>query len=282
MDITAKNLRLFQDWFLQRGRSPGTAELYAINITKCAADPKGLTNRLIAGRLAPNTLRANVAALRAWALYTEDAALAKRLSDIRLPPARRVRVKLPLDAENWRKVVKDLQSCPMNCEAMRQVLLILAIRGFRSGDVLRLRKVEVERALATGRLVYEVKGRKRIEVLAAPIRPQLEALAAMPKWDRVRDLISSSTNHRVLSKRVCRAAKRAAKRVGIPDMNPHRFRHTFATNYLNKLKGDPNAIIKLQKYMGWESMATAARYVDQVNQDELDTIGAGLVSGLLE
>jgi integrase len=282
MEINDRNLGKFKAWLLERGRAEGTADAYITNLRSCAADAKGLTHRLVAGDLAPNTLRTNLAALRSWALFVEDPKLSKRLGDIRLPPARRIHTKQPLAVDVLRQLIRHLKTCKMPSEAMRQVLLIMAIRGFRSGDVLRLRRTEVTRALDTGKLVYEGKGRKRIEFSAGPFRPQLQTLAQIKGWDRVRDLIAKSDNPKVASVKVWRAARTAAKEVGIPDMNPHRFRHTFATRYLEQLHGDPNAIIKLQKFMGWESMNTAARYVDAVSQDELDEIGAGLVSGLLE
>jgi len=282
VEITDRNLDKFKQWLLERGRSEGTADAYATSLHSCAADTSGLTHRLVAGKLAPNSLRANLAALRSWAVFTEDAKMSKRLSDIRLPPARRIHTKQPLSTGVLRALIRHLKSCKLNDEAMRQVLLIMAIRGFRSGDVLRLKRTEVVRAISTGKLVYEGKGRKRIEFSAEPFLPQLKALAKMEDWDRVRDLISDSDDPKVASVRVWRTARRLGSQLGIADMNPHRFRHTFATRYLEQLRGDPNAIIKLQKFMGWESMATASRYVDAVSQDELDAIGVGLVSGLLE
>ena len=287
MEITDRNLDKFRLWLMERGRVEGTADTYISNLRSCAGSPRGLTHRLVAGELSPNALRTNLAALRAWALFTDDPALSKRLGDTRLPPARRIHTKLPLGAALLRKLIRHLQTCAAlrdasTGDAMRQVLLIMAMRGFRSGDVLRLRRTEVARALSTGKLAYEGKGRKRIEFSAEPIRPQLEALIQVKNWERVRDLIARSADPKVASVKVWRTAKRLAKQVGIDDMNPHRFRHTFATLYLERLNGDPNAIIKLQKFMGWESMGTAARYVDGVSQEQLDEIGAGLVSGLLE
>ncbi len=281
LEITPKNLLAFRAWMAERGRSDDTAELYVHNLRSCAANPRGLTHRLVAGELAPNTVRTNLASLRAWAKFTGDDRLAKRLSDIRLPPARRVRTKLPLPAADWKKVVRHLHTCPLEPEAMRHVLLIMAIRGFRSGDVLRMKRTEVLRSLATGKLTYEGKGRKRIEFSAEPIRDQLQALAQIKGWDRVRDLLWTGGSRRGLSRKVWRAALRTAKGCGIPEMNPHRYRHTVATMFLAEMAGDPNAIVKLQQWMAWESMGTAARYVDQISVDELDRIGAGLAKKLL-
>lgn len=281
MEITTQNLARFTAWLAERGRSDDTALLYVTNLRSCAADGKGLTHRLVAGKLAPNTLRTNLAALRAWARYSRDTELADRLSDIRLPPARRVNSKIPLEVDQWKQSLRHLRDCTTISEPMRQVLCIMAKRGMRCGDVLRLKRTDVSRALATGKLVYEGKGRKRIEISAAPIRDELVALSKLRDWERVRDLITpGAKSTRSAGKRVWRAAKRTAAQIGVADMTPHRYRHTFASHYLRALAGDPNAIIKLQKHMGWESMTTAARYVDHVSQDELDVIGERLVGDL--
>lgn len=287
MEISEQNVEEFRLWVLGRGRSEGTAALYVTNLRSCAAEPKGLTYRLVAGKLAPNSLRTNLAALRAWAKFSEDAQLAKRLNDILLPPARRLRTKLPLELEQLREVVKHLRTCRMRNEALRHVLLVMALRGLRSGDVLRLRRDDVVKALATGKLEYEGKGRKRMQIDARPIREQLEALATMTGWSQVRDLVcvgkakGGKAASRAPSTKVWRAARRTAKKAGIADMNPHRYRHTFATNFLKQLQGDPNALVKLQRYMCWESLSTAARYVDAVSQDELDNLGNALVADVL-
>jgi integrase len=277
--LSATNTKLedFRRWMLERGRTPGTADLYVKNARACLVDPQGITHRLVSRTLAPNTLRTNLAALRAWAMFVEDAALTKRLADLRLPPPRRLRGKTPLSPKEWQEAIRHLGTCPMPNEALRQVILIMALRGLRAGDVLRVRKPEVERALASGKLGYEGKGRKRIEISAKPIRAQLEALAAMPKWDRVSDLVTRSKDLTVIGNKVRRATRRSGEAMGIAEMTPHRYRHTFATNYLSRLQGDPNAIVKLKQHMAWESVATAARSVESVSQDELDAIGEGMV-----
>jgi len=271
----------FASWLVGRGRTAGTAALYVTNVRRCLVDPRGVTHRLVSGRLAPNTARANRAALAAWALHTKDAELTATLADLRLPPARRLRSKPPLDMAQWRTVLRYIDTCETESVAMRQVLGIVARRGLRSGDVLRMRKSEIRYALATGKLPFEAKGRKRLEFEVTPIRRQLELLGEIPGgWKVVRDLISRSKDPKVASVKVWRAARRTAKAVQIDDMNPHRYRHTVATRFLEALAGDPNAILKLQKYMSWENMQTAARYVDSVSQSELDEIGNRLVAGL--
>ena len=283
MEITDKNLERFRDWMVARGRVEGTADLYVLNVKSCAASPGGVTQRLISSKLSPNTMRSNLAALRAWAKFSKDEDLRDILGDIRLPPARRIRSKEPLDDDTWSGMVRSVMNDSRDTRniALQQVVLIMAVRGLRSGDVLRMRRTDIVRALATGKLVYEAKGRKRIEIAAAPIRAQLEELAEFKVWDKVADLVSTSKNPAVIRGRVYRAVRRIGKAMKVDAMSPHRFRHTFASAYLRELHGDPNAIVKLQKYMAWESLSTAARYVDRVSQDQLDDVGAGVVSKLM-
>lgn len=277
----ANRLKEFSAWLLRRGRGDGTAALYVTNVRSCLADPHGITHRLVSGELAPNSARNNRASLAAWARFTKDADLTAALADIRLPPARKVKSKPPLERDQWVEVIRHIDTCEHESVAMRQVLGIMARRGLRSGDVLRLRRTEIQRALATGKLPYEGKGKKRLEIDATTIRRQLEQLAAIPGgWKVVRDLIAKSHDPKVASVKVWRAAKRTAKDIALADMNPHRYRHTVATRFLEALAGDPNAIIKLQKYMFWENMQTAARYVDAVDQAALDQVGNRLIAGL--
>lgn len=291
VQITEKNLTRFRTWMLERGRTEGTADLYMLNVRSCGASPRGLTSRLISGDLAPNTARINLQSLRAWARFAKDAELRERLADIRLPPPRRLKSRQPLPLHLWRDVVQHIKvtSTLDDDEAMRHVLLIMATRGMRCSDVLRIRRIDIMRALDTGRLTYEGKGRKRIEIDAKPSRASLKELLEIGKlshraagWVTLRDLVTPSGSPLIARKRVWRASRRVAKEIGIADMNPHRWRHTFATGFLAKLAGDPNALVKLQKHMAWESVATASRYVDAVSQAEMDVLGAGLVGDLLD
>lgn len=277
-----------------RGRSEDTADLYVSHLRHCADDPKGLMHRLVGKKLSPNTRRTIKASLAAWAVYTKDGELAAELKDIKLPPARRITPKVPHPLEEWKRYVTHLKTCPIRMrdktrkvaelkehgEHLRQVMLLIAIRGMRCGDVLRIQRVDVVKSLESGVLSYIGKGDKRMEISATPLRAQLEYLAEVPGWKRLSDLVSSG-KRRAASRKIQRQLISTARKCGIKNVYPHRFRHTFATRFLEQLKGDPNALVKLQRFMGWESIATAARYVDHVSQEQLDTIGAGVVAGLL-
>jgi integrase len=262
MEITDRNLVKFSAWMVGRGRDEGTARIYCSHLRQSAAHPKGLTHRLI-GSLAPKTKRTNLAALAAWAKFSKDDDLRDTLEEIRLPPPRRVTPKFPLAVEQWKRLVTHV-----------------AIRGLRCSDALRIRKREITAALASGKLAFTAKGGKRTEFAAAPMRTELEALSKVPgTWDALSEIVSKTA--RGAANRVWRRMKSEAEKLDIAGVHPHQLRRTYATNFLEQLQGDPRAIIKLQKHMNWESLATAASYADAVDAGELDQVGGKMVEDLL-
>ena len=278
MEITPKNLNAFRQWLLNRGRSEGTADLYVSNLKKCAEEPT-VTKRLVSGGLAPLTRRTNKAALVQWAKFTKQPDLAEAVSEIKLPPARRVAIKVPLAVVDWQALVRALATSKLD-DRVRCTCLVIAKRGIRVSDALRIKRTEVTTALKSGVLSYVGKGDKRHEISARPVLAELETLAAMKGWDRISDLISVGKNRATAPKRIRRAFKIIAKKLEIEGVHPHRFRRTYATNYLEEHKGDPRAIIKLQHHMGWASMATAALYADAVDRDELAEAGERMTDRL--
>jgi integrase len=281
VEITDRNLTKFTAWLVGRGRGEDTARIYCSHLRQSAADPKGVTHRLI-GTLAPKTKRTNLAALAAWAKFSKDDELRDSLEEIRLPPARRVTAKYPLEVAQWKTFVVHLRTAkmPMRDYALRHVMVIVAIRGLRCSDALRIKKREISAALSSGKLAFTGKGGKRTEFAAAPMRPELAALHEIPgTWDHLHELVSASP--RSAANRVWRRMKGEATKVKIKGVYPHQLRRTYATNFLEQLQGDPRAIIKLQKHMNWESLATAASYADAVDTGELDQVGGKMVDDLL-
>lgn len=279
--ITDKSLAAFGRWLLERGRSEGTVEVYQSSLRQCAHTP-ALTSRLVDKDLAPKTRRTSLAALAAWANYTDDPKLTKHLKEIRLPPSVRVKAKIRMEVDEWKKFVRATQRDKKLGAPVRVVILIMALRGLRSGDALRIRKREVGDALKTGKLSFEGKGRKRHEIAAKPIYAELEALyAERGSWERVRDLFGKHGHARSVSNTVARAVKRIAKKAKIDGVHPHRLRRTMAHLFLDKLGPDPRAIQKLQAYMGWSNVATALGYVDDIAKADVDAIGAEMLGDLL-
>lgn len=281
------DLQPFRTWLLENGRSEGTARLYALNVASCLKDDAGKTARLISRKLAPKTRHANRAALLAYARFTEDAEFEKRLKAVRLPPSDRTKVRPELDRAAWAALIDAIAAAKRYSRPKKAVLLIICMRGLRCSDVLRLRRPDVLHAIRSGTLIGETKGGKRIEWKAEAFRDQLEVLASYPDWDQVTDLVVPTSLQTDEYKRrhnavtvLGRVITRIAKKVEIDGVHPHRLRHTYATHFVDLFSGDPRAIVKLQKHMGWSNLATAAIYVDAVSHEELDTAGQTLIADL--
>lgn len=281
MKVTDANLERFTAWLQNRGRGDNTAKIYCSHLRN-AHDAGEISTARLVGKLSPNTKRGTKAALAAWAKFTKDGDLRDALEDVKLPPARRVTAKLPLTREQWAAYVRHLRTAkiPHRDELIRSIMVIIAVRGLRKSDALRITRREVSAALSTGKLSFRGKGGKRSEFAAAPIRAELEDLHARKgDWETLQDLVSPSME--AAQNRIWRRMRILAESIEIDGVYPHRLRRTYATRFLEQLQGDPQAIIKLQKHMDWESLGTAASYADAVNTDELDVVGGRMVDEIL-
>lgn len=287
IDVTPRKLEEFELWLRENGRGEGTAALYVHNVARCASSPGGISARLV-GDLAPKTKHTNLAALQAWATFEESGELVVALKKIRLPPSKRVTPKVELTFEDWKRMVIAVQDDETMDEPVRSCILIMSLRGLRISDALRLKRKDIRDAIRTKTLSYEGKGSKRLEIDATPILDAITALSEEAgSWERVEDLVvkrSTSVGlkrRKMAAKRITRNIARIAHHLSVESMHPHRLRRTYATHYAKMLWGDPQAMIKLQKHMGWSSLATAAQYVDAVDDGELSKKGNELVAGLL-
>lgn len=285
---SSQQLDAFHAWLLENGRSPTTAKIYRGNVVICSHAKGGWQGRLTNRELAPKTLHANAAALRSYAAFLEDGKLLVAIKRVKLPASRRKTPKLPLPAEVWSKLITAIEDDPRVKPVMRATLLIMALRGLRIGDALKLRREELATALRTGKLGFEAKGRARLEYGIAQFRDAVELLLDDDReWERVVDLIAWHSKAKTLEQKlhvgrekVRRQLKRIAAGVVEDNVYNHRLRRTYATHFLKQLEGDPQAILKLQKHMGWAEIQTAMGYVDAVDVDELEDIGANLIKGV--
>jgi integrase len=274
MEITTEDLDDYRVWLRKYGKSKDTAGQYAMNVRRAYA-AGGPLERLVDTDLSPKYLQLIKASLKAWAKFCKDDELAAELNEVRLPPALRRKESVPLTKEEWQNLRAEVEEASYLKEPMRGELGLLVCRGFRRGDVLRLKRKEVTNALRKGVLDYEGKGRKRLLFTVAPSwRRYLEIFADHKGWDRVEDLISprSKPERRRDSagKAVARALEKCGSRVGLDpeDMHPHLLRKTYATLYFQKCL-DP---VKLQKHMQWSNVETALGYVSAGSVGELDAI----------
>lgn len=277
---TPKELDQFEQWLLDRGRSDGTARSYRHHMKLCG-ESRSLTARLLEKKFAPKSRRAYMAALSSWAAYTKDSELAERIKDIKLPPAVRVTPKTPLDLDAWRRLIKAIRVAKLR-PGMRQILMLMAMRGMRCGDVLRITRRDISAALMTRTLSFEAKGARRLEYEIDVIRPMLVELVEIPGWSSVRDLVGKRASaDRVIGTRIRRVLSSVGLKVSIVNLYPHRLRRTYATWFLRAIGPDPQALVKLKDHMQWANIATAAEYTDDVSRSELGAVGSKLMRDLL-
>ena len=259
---------------------------YCRVVRRWLEDPAVVEAMMTDEECAPNYRRSLVAGVRVWARFVEDGELLLRLSDIRLPAPEAIDVREPFGFEEWFEIQDAIDGADYLNDARRGVCGIIALRGIRCGDVLRLAKRDISRALETGVLPFEGKGGRRHEFNAEPLRPYLELLMSL-RWPgkRVRNLVCPRSREdkaqESAGREIRRAFDRVARDVGIrpEDLYAHRFRHTYATYFLQEMEGDPEAIFKLQQQMGWARLDTAANYLRRSRREELNEIESRLLSG---
>lgn len=272
--VTDDDLRAFRAWLQAQGLAKTTAETYAYDARSAADD--GFAARLLDVELAPKTRHRLLAAGRQWSKFRDDPALAAALAKIKLPPARRKLAKVPVDRDQLFAIVDELPLADYLEPPMRAVIGMMACRGFRVSDVLRIQRDELVQAIETGMLVYPGKGDRRMEFgLIKTWSPYVTILAnTAGEWTRVEDLICPASEPKTRRKTAVRAVERAltkvAHRAGVSKVYPHRLRRTYAVQYLRQHPGDPEALLKLTQHMQWADESTALQYVNHARGRELD------------
>lgn len=275
----------FYHWMIRRGRSEGTAELYIRNIISCKNDRRGVLARISQDGLAPKTRRTHKAALAAWSDFTEDDKLRRKLRDIKLPPPERIREKRALELDDWRAVIAAVDKLDQD-DPIVAAMGLVCVRGFRIGDVLRLRKRTISDGLSSGVLMYISKGHRRIGwTVSEPMRRRLEIFMGYRRWGHVWDLAAPNSRKELRLRAARLNSQRAfAKVVESAGLEPsavslHIMRRTYAWHYLHQSGRDP---VALQKHMSWASINTAMQYVDQSERATQDAVAESMLDGLLD
>jgi site-specific recombinase XerD len=280
VEVPESQLKEFELWLRKRGRTQATAETYVKKVSDAYRNHQDPMEKLIDDDLAPKYRHLIRASLKAWFRFQGNHKLEEELLEVRIPPSVRQGLKTPLTVEEWRALRKEIDEGKwIRNEAMRAELGMLACRGFRVADVLRLKREEVELAMKSGVLRYLGKGRKQLEFTVAPVwKPYLECLADHDEeWNRVEDLIcpnsKPSAKRASATRKVERTLIRCGQQAGIDkELYPHLLRHTYATRYYEACQ-DP---AKLQKHMQWGDISVAMGYVDAGNREDLDAIADSL------
>ena len=150
-------------------------------------------------------------------------------------------------------------------ERNRAIILILLDTGIRASELCNLRINHVD--LQNQRLTVLGKGSKERTIpFSARTGQAIWRYLTQRKDDDVGDPLFVTIHVRQITRdQVLKAMKRIGDRVGIEGVNLHRFRHTFAINYLRN-GGDPWS---LQMILGHSTMEMVKTYL-AIAQTDLD------------
>ncbi len=273
---TGPNLDRFAAWLARKNSAETTIAVYRADVRQLLRDGDPVAVLLDPAR-APLTRRRMLSALRAWARFTENAKLLLELGELKLPPRERRSVKQPLVELDYRALRDELEKADYLDEPVRLVLSMLTLRGFRAGDVLRITRDDITRALKDGTIRFVSKGGRLLSYSIAQYRSHLKALGDQSgEWQRVDELIAprAKNTRRAAWQRLDRALQAVGRRLGWAkkDLHSHRLRRTYAVRFLKAMDGDPQALQKLQAQMGWKNRDTLFEYTDFVRGEELAAV----------
>lgn len=269
----------FEQYLSSRGRAPTTAKVYAVHARLLDVDDPVAAARavLTSPDYAPKSKHAMLGAFRAWARYKGDDELEAALAsgEIKLPAAVRVKPQVPLPPDVYRAIREEIDQADYISDPARACLGLMANRGLRRGDTLRLRRQDVTGALKTGVLSYVVKGGRRLEQgVLKSFRLYLELLSEQgSRWSSVDELVAKTPSAALAA--IPLSLKRVASHVDLgdevtlADVRCHVLRRSYVVTYWKACGKD---ITQLVAHMGWSNAATAYGYIDYVNRIELDDI----------
>ena len=286
MTTTSTALDDYGRWLRRRGIGQQTIVQYIFHAGRADAgeDP---FDRITDRSLSPKYRRVCRAAIISYARFRasegDQAALAliDQIKEVKLPAPVRNTVKVPLDTTQWKNLRVEIDSADYITEAMRAELGLMAARGLRRGDILRLQKKEITDALRTDTLSFIAKGERRLEFGVSPTwKHYLESLEE--EFDRERgakmvsDLIAPGASDDNRMKAAGAAVVRGLRRVGeetggidVEKLTPHLLRATVATHYFVACGRDP---VKLQSFMQWATLDVALGYVSAGTRESLDAL----------
>lgn len=251
----------------------------------------GWLDRVEAGTLAFNSLVTFRGQSRAWLQYLVDKDLLARnpWKGMKWPKPEEggdeVKATMPLDLDddhaNWRKIRESVipfcegkilldgkpgrkrHTNPLwrHPEAFLCFLELMYHTGLRRSDTLRFDPSKLK-ATEFGNWVYESKQKKTRKPVTVWLEPWLaERIMALPRLSTglpfyEPELYGGEKEEDYLSHYVAKPLRELGKFIGVPGLRCHRFRDSFAVNWLNA----GGSLDDLKELLGHTKLATTERY----------------------
>lgn len=175
------------------------------------------------------------------------------------------RLRYGFDRETCQKLVATAREAPgMLAYRDTAIVLLLIDTGVRASELANLRWADVKWDQGMGHLEVYGKGRKMRRVKMGP-----EARRALRRWQEVAPLIEGDWVWVTLRRTQLTAdalrdmCQRLGEYAGIPNVHPHRFRHTFAAEFTRTNRD----IYATKARLGHAKVATTENYLHSLGVD---------------
>lgn len=151
----------------------------------------------------------------------------------------------------------------MHPERSRAILLLLLDTGMRVGELTSAKIHQVDRR--NHRIQILGKGSKERSLPFSPRTAQAlwRYLSTRPESEPDEPLFVTYNKREIDPTQLGKSLKTLGKRAGVENVHPHRFRHTFAIQYLRN-SGDPYT---LQRLLGHSTLEMVKRYLSLAQMD---------------
>lgn len=239
---------------------------------------QGSTHPLTGKPLSPFTVRGYLSMIRAWTRWLEREELLDLcpFRKIRMPRTPRPR-PVPLSDLEIHKLLVTARS--PDGRGRRElgrrdvaIVMVLATTGLRVSELCSLdladwqagRRVRKKSSIGGTLRVWGKGAKERIVALPAAADAAIADYVANERGTDPGPLFLSRCGDRLTRNGVHQLLADLGRRAGVPGVHAHRFRKTFATNYVRRHGDD---VFGLCALMGWESLAPAQHYVRLVAEE---------------
>jgi integrase/recombinase XerD len=171
----------------------------------------------------------------------------------------------PFSQEDIKSLLTKAQTLSRNAERDKAILLTLLDTGLRVGELCRLRIGDLN--LATGELRVAPfgsgqKSKARAVYIGKAARRAVWRIV-IDQTDPAAYLFASTRSKPMHPNAIRWMMRRLGKKAGVSNLHPHRFRHTFAIQFLRN-GGD---VFSLQRLLGHSTLDMVKRYLALADAD---------------
>lgn len=238
-------------------------EITAQHVKEFLASREGVTN---------NTLRHYYSALAAmWTWAVKEEIVTKHIVNSLTPPKIEQREILPFTQAEFKAILgvatrsrayerpgKHMSDhSVIHPERMRAILLLLLDTGLRCGELTSLKIVQLDQRNQRVQVLGKGALERSVPFSSRTAQALWRYLSTRPDAQLGDPLFTTYNNRPIAPTQLNKSIRNLGNKAGVVGVHPHRFRHTFAIQYLRN-GGDPYT---LQKLMGHSTLEMVKRYL---------------------